>query len=246
MRAMVVEPAQNTIDSPPLAVHWLGRLDYDEAWALQKELVTARAEGSIEDVLLLLEHPPTITHSFTGRGLEHLLGGEEQLRERGVVVRTTDRGGDITFHGPGQLVGYPIVQLVAERGERDLHLYLRKVESVLIELVAGFELETARVPGRTGIWLPDGSLKLAAIGVKVSRWVTQHGFALNHSTDLSYFDLIIPCGIGDAGVTSMAAQLGSGVPALDAVVERVGSCFAEEFGRYLSPPSESLRILLSR
>jgi len=233
-------------ERPPLAVHWLGRIDYDEAWALQKELVAARAKDSIEDVLLLLEHPPTITHSFTGRGLEHLLGGEGQLRERGVVVRTTDRGGDITFHGPGQLVGYPIVQLAAERRERDLHLYLRKMESLLIDLVKGFGLETVRVSGRTGTWLPDGSLKLAAIGVKVSRWVTHHGFALNHSTDLSYFDLIVPCGIGDAGVTSLKAQLGSNTPSLKALVERVGDCFAQEFDRRLSPPSESLRILLPR
>ncbi|MBN95221.1 MAG: lipoyl(octanoyl) transferase [Deltaproteobacteria bacterium] len=246
MQDMCSDHPRGPMAQRPLAVHWLGRIDYDEAWALQKALVKARVDGAIEDVLLLLEHPPTITHSFTGRGLENLLGGEEQLQKRGVVVRTTDRGGDITFHGPGQLVGYPIVQLDAERGERDLHLYLRKVESMLISLSAGFGLETTRVVGRTGTWLPDGSLKLAAIGVKVSRWVTQHGFAINHSTDLSYFQLIVPCGIGDAGVTSMEAQLGSNTPPLDVVVERVGACFAQEFDRRLSPPSQSLRILLPR
>jgi lipoyl(octanoyl) transferase len=227
----------------PIAVLRLGRVGYADAFALQQTLVDARVAGDTEDLLLLLEHPPTITHSHTGRGLENLLGGAQALSARGVVVETTDRGGDITFHGPGQLVGYPIVALSADRGERDLHLYLRRLEQVLMGIADRFGVATVRVPGRTGTWLLDGSRKLAAIGVKVRRWTTLHGFAINVSTDLSYFDLIVPCGIPDAGVTSLARELGA-APSLDDVMDVAASEFAEVFERRLSPPSEAVRILL--
>ncbi len=227
--------------NPQLTVVRLGRIGYAAAFALQNRLVAARIAGDIGDVLLLLEHPPTITHSHTGRGLENLLGGTELLESRGVVVETTDRGGNITFHGPGQLVGYPILGL--GEGERDLHKYLRRVEEVLLRTSAGFGVTTTRVEGRTGTWLEDGSRKLAAIGVKVRKWTTLHGFAINVSTDLSFFDLIVPCGIADAGVTSLTRELDS-PPSMEAVMDAVEATFAEVFARRLSPPSEALRILL--
>ena len=228
--------------TPPLAVVRPGRLGYADAFALQNELVDARIAGRIEDVLLLLEHPPTITHSHTGRGLENLLGGKELLDRRGVVVETTDRGGNITFHGPGQLVGYPLLAL-REDGERDLHRYLRQVEEVLIRTAEEFGVTTTRIAKRTGTWLPDASAKMAAIGVKVRKWTTLHGFALNVTTDLSFFDLIVPCGIADAGVTSLERELGE-APELKAVMDVAQAIFAEVFDRRVSPPSEALRILL--
>jgi lipoyl(octanoyl) transferase len=197
-------------------VQRLGLVDYVEAFELQNKLVQERIDDAIPDQLLLLEHPPTITHSFTGRGAEHLLVGERVLQARGVTVHTTDRGGDITFHGPGQLVGYPIIKLV----QKDLHKYLRRLEEVCILAARAFGVETERIAGRTGIWI--GGRKLAAIGVKAKRWVTLHGFAINVTTDLSYFDLIVPCGISDAEVTSLERELGVAPPmaaVMDAMVE---------------------------
>jgi lipoate-protein ligase B len=176
---------------------------YDQAWALQRELVAARQAGEAPDTLLLLEHPPVITLGRSGE-TEHLLGSEAELERRGVEFVETDRGGDITFHGPGQIVGYAIVDLAA-RG-RDLHRYLRDLESVVIQALAEFGIVAERVAGLTGVWV--GEAKVAAIGIRVSRWVTHHGFALNVDTDLSYFDLIVPCGIADRRVTSMEALLG--------------------------------------
>jgi lipoyl(octanoyl) transferase len=225
---------------------FLGRIAYSVAFELQKQLVEERRYDRIDDVLLLLEHPPTITHSYTGRGANHLLAAPSVLADRGVTVQPTDRGGDITFHGPGQLVGYPILQLRKDRGEQDLHRYLRQLEEVLIELSSSYGLETARVDGRTGTWIPDGSRKLAAIGVKASRWVTLHGFAINVSTDLSFFELIVPCGISGAGVTSLAAELGDGAPPLSQVVTDAADRLGRVFSRAPSPPGESLRILLDR
>ena len=222
----------------------LGRIDYESAFSLQKELVSARVAGTISDTLLLLEHPPTITHSYTGRGAEHLLGDPATLRAKGVTVQATDRGGDITFHGPGQLVGYPIIQLDEGRGERDLHRYLRLLEDVLIAAARGYGVETGRVEGRTGTWLPDGSRKVAAIGVKASRWVTLHGFALNVDVDLSFFDLIVPCGIADAGVVNLADLVQGPAPSLPEVADRVAEEFCRIFGREPSPAGETLSILL--
>ncbi len=199
--------------SPPLDLRWLGRVPYREAFELQKSLVEDRTQGRIPDTLLLLEHPPVITHHLNGRGLDHLLASTDLLAHRGVTVEPTDRGGDITFHGPGQLVGYPILLLPEDR--RDLHRYLRDLEDVLIQTAQVFGITTERAPGMTGIWV--GREKLAAIGVKTSsRWVTHHGFALNASTDLTFFNLIVPCGIADRGVTSLAHLLNREVSVMEA------------------------------
>ncbi len=224
---------------------WLGTVPYAEAFALQRELHAARVAGEIDDVLLLLEHPPTITHSATGRGAENVVASAELLASRGVVIEGTDRGGNVTFHGPGQLVGYPIVSLNAE-GERDLHRYLRSIEEVMIRTARAFDVETERVKGRTGTWVRDPDEKLAAIGVKCSRWVTLHGFALNVSTDLSFFDLIVPCGITDAGVVSLkvlADRCGADVPQLTEVAEQAARTFADVFARSASLPTDRLRTL---
>ncbi len=225
---------------------WLGTVPYAEAFALQRAVHAARVADEIDDVLLLLEHPPTITHSHTGRGSENLVASAEQLAARGVRVEPTDRGGNITFHGPGQLVGYPIVKL----DDRDLHRYLRRVEDVLIRAARVFGVETGRVKGRTGTWLLDsegaGVAKLAAIGVKASRWTTLHGFAINVRTDLSYFDLIVPCGIKDAGVTSLeriGGERGAPVPTVSEVADVAARCFGEVFEREPSPVSEALVML---
>ncbi len=201
-----------------MEVRRLGLVDYGEAFALQRQLVEDRIADRIPDQLLLLEHPPTITHSFTGRGSEHLIATDDVLRARGVTVHTTDRGGDITFHGPGQLVGYPILKL---RG-RDLHAYLRWLEEACIAAARAFGVETGRVPGKTGTWI-EGR-KLTAIGVKARRWVTLHGFAMNVTTDLSFFDLIVPCGLTDP-VTSLAAELGE-APSMEAVMDATVEAFA--------------------
>ncbi len=225
----------------PLAVARLGTIDYASGFALQKQLLQARQRDDIDDVLLLLQHPPTITHNYTGRGLENLVATPEQLSARGVVVEPTDRGGNITLHAPGQLVGYPIVKLV----EQDLIAYLRRLEDVLIATAASFGVQTGRVPGRTGTWTLDGTRKLAAIGVKTSRWVTMHGFAMNVSTDLSLFDLIVPCGLADAGVTSLD-RLASPAPAFEGVVDAAEEAFAEVFGCTPSQPGAEVATLLRR
>jgi lipoate-protein ligase B len=209
---------------PGVAVRRLGRVAYDRAWALQRELVAARQAGAARDTLLLLEHPPVITLGRSGESA-HLLGTKAELERRGVSFVETDRGGDITFHGPGQIVGYAIVDL-AGRG-RDLHRYLRDLEAVLIRALAEFGIGAGRIEGLTGVWVGDA--KVAAIGIRVSRWVTHHGFALNVDTDLSYFDLIVPCGVADRRVTSMEALLGGSVDRGD-VEDALGRAFEEVFG----------------
>lgn len=188
---------------------WLGRRDYQEVWDLQKELASKRFAGEIPDTLLLLEHPPTLTF---GRVAEpaHLLASPETLEREGVTVIESDRGGDITYHGPGQLVGYPIFNLQEPPHTPDLHLYLRHIEEALILALSKFGIVADRFPGYTGVWVGRDTphpQKIAAIGVKASRWVTMHGFALNVNPDLSHFDMIVPCGIQDYGVTSLSQQL---------------------------------------
>ena len=190
-----------------IASHFLGRIPYNEAYALQRELWRKRVADEIPDQLLLLEHPPVIT---LGRGAksEHLLASAERLRALMVEVVETDRGGDITYHGPGQLVGYPILDLKPDR--MDVLRYLRDLEEVLIRALGRLDIEGQRRTGCTGVWVEDR--KIAAIGVKISRWVTYHGFALNVSTDLSAFDLIVPCGLCGVRVTSIAQELGYSPP----------------------------------
>lgn len=185
-----------------LAIRDLGQLGYDEALRVQKDAVEKRKQGLISDQLLIVEHPHVITLGRNGH-LENLLANEEVLRRAGIAFHHTDRGGDITYHGPGQIVGYPIFDL--REWKRDVVAYVRALEQVIMDALAEFEIEAARVAGCTGVWV-DGK-KVAAIGVHISRWVTSHGFALNHTTDLSYFQYIVPCGITKP-VTSMR-ELGS-------------------------------------
>jgi lipoyl(octanoyl) transferase len=214
-----------------LDVRRLGTIDYQAGLDLQRELVEQRKRGEIDDQLLLLEHPDVITlGAKTRNDRSHILESAEALAERGVSVFETGRGGDVTYHGPGQLVGYPIIDLKPDRC--DVHRYVRDLEEVLIRAVATFGISAVRVNGLTGIWVgpPGREAKLAAIGVRISRWVTSHGFALNVNTDLSRFGLIVPCGITDRGVTSMERLLGRNVP-MDEVANAVVNAFSSVFFR---------------
>jgi len=191
--------------SRSLAAIQLGETEYDDAFVLQRELA-AKVAHSSDRYLVLLSHPPVVTIGRRGTH-KHLLMSPEEMSRRGVLLREIDRGGDVTFHGPGQIVGYPIIDL-RERA-RDIHAYLRDIESVIIKVLDRFSIRAGRQKGLTGVWAQQG--KLAAIGVAIRRWITYHGFALNVNTDLDYFNLIVPCGIKDREVTSMATILGSQV-----------------------------------
>jgi lipoyl(octanoyl) transferase len=195
----------------------LGRIEYGAAFELQQQLVADRKTASIPDQLLLLEHPHVITLGRNGQ-MQNLLAGEEVLRRAGISFYPTDRGGDITYHGPGQLVGYPIMDL--RDWKRDVGAYVRGVEQAIIDTLADFGIAAGRIPKLTGVWV--GERKIAAIGVHISRWVTSHGFALNVNTDLSYFQYIVPCGLTKP-VTSLA-QLGRKTD-LAEVSERLASHF---------------------
>ena len=188
----------------------LGLIGYAEAYALQKRVVAARKAEVIDDVILLCEHPHVITQGRNGKR-EHLLVSERVLRQKGMEYYETSRGGDITYHGPGQIVGYPILNLGTIR--RDVVWYVRTLEEAMIRATAEFGVTAERVAGKTGIWVRTGNTeeKLAAIGVHISRWVTSHGFAYNVSTDLRNFDLIVPCGIADRKATSLEKLLGRSV-----------------------------------
>ena len=188
--------------SRPAVLRDLGHLGYAEALELQKELVARRKAGEIPDQLLIVEHPHVITLGRSGR-TENLLASEEVLRRAGIAFHATDRGGDITYHGPGQVVGYPIFDL--REWKCDVVAYVRTLEQVIMDALAEFGIESERSAGMTGVWV--NGKKVAAIGVHISRWVTSHGFALNHKTDLSYFQYIVPCGLTKP-VTSMR-ELGS-------------------------------------
>ena len=214
-------------------VHSLGSMAYQTAWDLQNRLAEERSRAAACDRLLLVEHPHTYTFGSSGHA-ENLLLSPEELTRRGIALFHADRGGDITYHGPGQLVGYPIIKL--PRGENGLRAdvvgYVRKLETVIIRTLADFDITGEPIAGLTGVWVPtpSGAAKVAAIGVKVNtRIVTKHGFALNVNTDLSYFDGIIPCGIDDKGVTSMAALLGQSL-AMSVVTERLIVHFGAVFG----------------
>jgi lipoyl(octanoyl) transferase len=201
-----------------------GRVPYAEALARQDRYVLERRAGQRPDTLVLVEHPHVITLG-TGARREHVLLSAEELARRGIELHPTGRGGDVTYHGPGQLVGYPILDLKPDRC--DLHAYLRDLEEVLIRALEGFGVAAKRVPGLTGVWTARG--KIAAIGVRVSSgWITSHGFALNVTTDLAYFGAIVPCGIRDRGVTSIAEELGRPM-SLEEVAAAVVAAFAEVF-----------------
>jgi lipoyl(octanoyl) transferase len=176
-------------------------MPYAEALDLQRALVEQRRAGTVDDVVLLVEHPPVLTLGVRGDGgRSHVLAAPEILAARQIAIVEAGRGGDITYHGPGQIVGYPILDLKPDRC--DVHRYVRDLEEVIIRTTRDFGIATGRVEGLTGVWA--GRLKVAAIGVRISRWITSHGFALNLTTDLNDFNLIIPCGIADCGVTSLA------------------------------------------
>ena len=212
-------------DSGLLYVLPLGLLPYTAALTLQRAAARGRISGEIaEDVLLLLEHPPVVTLGRSSKG-KHLLASAETMRARGVELHEVERGGDVTFHGPGQLVGYPIIDL--KRHKHDLHWYLRQVEAALISALGELGIPAERKAGLTGVW--TGGRKIASIGVHARDWVTWHGFALNVSTDLSYFDLIVPCGIDGVVMTSVERELGAAVEMStveDAVARAFGSVFS--------------------
>ena len=235
----------------------LGLIGYAEAYALQKRIVAARKADAIEDVLLLCEHPHVITQGRNGKR-EHLLVGEHVLQQKGVEFYETSRGGDITYHGPGQIVGYPILNLGEIR--RDVVWYVRMLEEAMIRATADFGISARREPGRTGVWVEvaEGgsslatrlprtesrghsplapSEKVGAIGVHISRWVTSHGFAYNVSTDLRFFDLIVPCGIADRKASSLEKLLGRAVEK-DEVAPRLAKHLGELFGRELQDTSK--------
>jgi lipoyl(octanoyl) transferase len=210
---------------PPLHVVHLGLVPYARALELQRAVARARISGAIShDVLLLLEHPPVVTLGRSSKA-QHLVATPAMLAERGVELFEAERGGDVTFHGPGQLVGYPIVNL---RGHKqDLHWYLRQVEAVLMRALERIGIPAERSQGRTGVW--TGGRKIASIGVHARDWVTWHGFALNVSNDLSYFDLIVPCGLSGVTMTSVAQELGAVAPPFSAVAEIVAASFSSVF-----------------
>jgi len=204
-------------------VEHLGFVDYADALRLQRERVAARKAGTIPDTLLLVEHPHVYTLGRNAKK-DNILLSTEQLTARGSQVFEIDRGGDVTYHGPGQLVGYPILDLAQHR--RDIAWYMRSLEEVLIAVARDYEIGAGRLAGAPGVWV--GNDKLAAMGVHVSRWVTSHGFAFNVKTDLRYFEWIVPCGLRDKGVTSLQKLLGRRVE-MGEVIETVVCRFGEVF-----------------
>jgi lipoyl(octanoyl) transferase len=201
-----------------------GLTDYSGCWDLQKEMVRQRKADEIGNTLLLVEHPPVYTLGRSAKDDSNLGVGEEYLRSLGAEVFRIDRGGDVTFHGPGQIVGYPILRLK----NRDTHRYLRDLEDIIVGVIADYGLEGWHHPEYTGVWV--GERKIAAIGVKFSSgWITSHGFALNVGTDLSWFDRVTPCGIREFGVTSLERELGKEIPQ-EEVQEKIVGRFLERFG----------------
>jgi lipoate-protein ligase B len=221
----------------------LGQVDYRQAWQLQDELVQARSHDAAPDRLLLLEHPHTFTLGSAGHE-DYVLWDAAERQRRGVALLRIDRGGDVTYHGPGQLVGYPILQLPRseERLRLDVLGYLRQIETVIIRTLADYRIAAKPLEGLTGVWVdtPRGEEKICAIGVRINvKAVTKHGFALNINTDLDYFSGIIPCGIRDKGVTSLARLLGGPVD-MDAVTDRLIAHFGAVFGYTMQPVTPPL------
>lgn len=216
----------------------LGRTEYRACWTMQETLFRQRSAGEIPDILLLTEHDPVYTIGRTGDD-NHLLAGEDELRQRGITVVHNDRGGDITYHGPGQLVGYPILDL--HGFSLDLHRYLRDLEEVIIRMLSSYGVKGERIEGYTGVWV--GGEKICAMGIKSSRWITMHGFALNVNLALAPFDRIIPCGIFERGVTTLQHHVGCPV-SLDEVAERIVESFGKVFERTMNgiPPPGMLTM----
>jgi lipoyl(octanoyl) transferase len=220
-----------------LDVRCLGVVSYDDGLALQRELVDQRKAGAIPDTLLLLQHPHVITIGVKqSSGRAHIVAAPDRLAALGVEVHETGRGGDVTYHGPGQIVGYPILDLRPDRC--DVHQYVRDLEEVMIRVCESYGITARRVQGLTGAWVDTaaGPEKIGAIGVRISRWITSHGFAFNVNTDLEYFRLIVPCGIGDRGVTSLARLLGRPLPLRD-VEHAFVTHFSEVFARSAAEPA---------
>jgi lipoyl(octanoyl) transferase len=205
-------------------VRRLGLVPYGEALDLQKTLVEERRAGSVPDLLLLLQHPPVITLGVRRDSRSHVIASDGQLAMHGIDVHEAGRGGDVTYHGPGQIVGYPILDLRPDRC--DVHRYVRDLEEVMIRVCADYGVAAHRVDGLTGAWV--GTAKIGAIGVRISRWITSHGFAFNVNTRLEDFQLIVPCGIADRGVTSLRQLLGKEL-SIEDVEDRFIRRFAEVF-----------------
>ena len=200
----------------------LGLSDYNDTWKLQKKLQSKRILGEIEDHLLLVEHPPVFTLGKNA-SKQHIINNSED-----VSIIQTDRGGNITFHGPGQLVCYPILDL--NHYKRSITWYMRELEQLIIDVLGEYDIKASRKKGLTGTWVKDK--KIAALGVRISRWVTMHGFSLNINPDLNFYKHIIPCGIKEYGVTSMAKIMGNEVPSMDEIKTKMTKCFIKNFAGY--------------
>lgn len=229
--------------NPPVQWHRLGRVEYADGLELQRQFQEARKTNAVPDTLVLLEHPPVLT---LGRGAKgnNILTPKAQLDALGVEVFETDRGGDVTYHGPGQIVGYPLLHLGP--GRQDVRKFVRAIEEVLIRTVADWGIVATRIEQWPGVWVAEsrrgGARKIAALGVHLSRWYTKHGFALNVCTDLSHFELIVPCGIKEAGVTAMRDELQRDVPVAE-VEDRVAHHFADVFECEVAPGPEPRRTV---
>jgi lipoyl(octanoyl) transferase len=228
-------PQRNKMSKRVCEVVKPGQLSYATSIVLQESYAKALQEGKGSEVFILLEHPHVIT---LGRGfhVENLLFSPELLKKQGVTVEETARGGDVTYHGPGQIVGYPIISIA---DKPDLHLYLRNLEELMIRTVGDFGIQADRKPGMTGIWVGDE--KIGAIGVRVVRWITTHGFALNVNTDLKYFDYIVPCGIKQFGVTSLQKLLNREIP-----IEEVHQSLINHFGQIFDRKMEEVEFIANK
>ena len=206
----------------PIEIRRLGLVRYQDGLALQRSLVEERRANRVPDLLLLLQHPAVITVGVKGDGgRSNVIADPARLEQLGIGVSETGRGGDVTYHGPGQIVGYPILDLRPDRC--DVHRYVRDLESVMIGVCADYAVEAGRIPGLTGTWV--GGEKVGAIGIRISRWITSHGFAFNVSTNLDHFDLIVPCGIAGRGVTSLERATRRSIP-----IGEVEDAFIRHFG----------------
>ncbi len=211
----------------PLHVRYMGRLSYADGLRVQRDLAEQRKQGLIEDTLLLLEHEPVVTLGRNGDRTS-IKGSEASFLRAGVELVESDRGGDATYHGPGQVIGYAVIDLKPDR--KDIRRYVRTLEEVMIKTLSQYGLEAGRVDGAPGAWLFGPDRKMGAIGARVSRWVTHHGFALNVNTNLDHFDLIVPCGLHDKGVTSLSQELGRRLSMIE-VMERLAEQMCVQFER---------------
>jgi len=225
--ACISEKGSDPFTGVQIEVRRLGLIGYDEALAMQRELVEERRAGNVPDLLLLLEHPPVITLGVRSEiARANVVATDRRLADLGITVHETGRGGDVTYHGPGQIVGYPILDLRPDRC--DVHKYVRDLEEVMIRTCADYGVSASRIAGLTGAWV--GAEKIGAIGIRISRWITSHGFAFNVSTELDHFKLIVPCGISDRGVTSLEKVIGRSIP-LHEVEDALVRHFAAIFDR---------------